>query len=362
MGSFATVNTDMRLCIFVGLPEDLVVLILKRLPIKSLIRFTCVSKRWRLMILSDPNFAKSQFQIASEQQTLSRRAIHESDCESLDFEKPMDFRKVRCPFKQPGLHVRILCSCNGLVFAASSNSDMYIWNPSTGFFKKLPDPGALPSAILWFYGFGYVSTIDDYKVIISFDVSGKKIAKAMVFSSRAKSWKTIEVPYHPVFYLGNLFNEALHWRIYLHGDIVAFDLAKEQFRTMSLPASLNYHHGGVHISSLGSVGGCLCVIIQKNANDSCIDLWVMREYEVADSWTKLYNLKFSDQREWIADLRPVLATETSTFLEKWSHSYRGCKCELIRIGLKEEKIETYMVRKEPFYVIAYEESLLWLND
>ncbi|KAM5584101.1 F-box protein CPR1 [Rosa sericea] len=363
MGSLGTAIPNMQLHIFVGLPEDLIVKILEMLPIKSLIRFTCVSKRWRFMILSDPNFAKSQFQIASEQQTLTRRALceaHESDCESLDFEKPMGSRKVRCPFKQPGRRVRILCSCNGLVFAAPSNSDMYIWNPSTAFFKKLPDPGPHTSEVLWFFGFGYLSAIDDYKLIVSF-LFGKKIVKAKVFSSRANSWKTIELPYYPIVYQGNLFNEAIHWRTYNDDSIVAFDLAKEEFRRISLPTSRNYHHHGAdNIISLGSVGGCLCVIIQKNATDSCIDLWVMRDYGVADSWTKLYNLKVSDQREWITDLRLLLATETSIFLEKGSSSDGGCKYELIRSGHKEEKTETYMVRKERLYVVAYEESLLWL--
>ncbi|XP_024155856.1 F-box/kelch-repeat protein At3g06240-like [Rosa chinensis] len=199
MGSFAATNIDLQLHISECLPKDLIVKILEMLSIKSLIRFTCVSKRWRFMILSDPNFAKSQFQIASEQQTVSRRALceaHESDCESLDFEKPMDSRKVRCPFKQPGRRVRILCSCNGLVVAAPSNSDMYIWNPSTGFFKKLPDPGP--------YGFGYLAATDDCKLIVNF-FRGEKIVKAKVFSSRANSWKTIELPYCPINYQGIFF-------------------------------------------------------------------------------------------------------------------------------------------------------------
>lgn len=57
-----------------NLPEDIVVKILCRLPVKSLIRFTCVSKRWRV-IISDPQFCKSHFQLACEQRTLRQKLL-----------------------------------------------------------------------------------------------------------------------------------------------------------------------------------------------------------------------------------------------------------------------------------------------
>ncbi|KAL6200616.1 hypothetical protein ACLB2K_030397 [Fragaria x ananassa] len=56
-------------------PEDVVVRILMRLPVKSLIRFTYVSKQWRSIIISDPKFAKHQFELASQQRTLCRRFL-----------------------------------------------------------------------------------------------------------------------------------------------------------------------------------------------------------------------------------------------------------------------------------------------
>ncbi|PRQ28854.1 putative F-box domain-containing protein [Rosa chinensis] len=140
------------------LPEHVIVQIMERLPIKSLIRFTSVSKRWRFIILSDPNFAKSRFQ-----QTRSRRVLLCHECEydrmsfpcpdcpepefgSRDLETPWstEDRKVRCPFKKPGDELQSLYSCNGLVCVTlyhrhcMEDLDIYIWNPSTQFFKKLP--------------------------------------------------------------------------------------------------------------------------------------------------------------------------------------------------------------------------------
>ncbi|KAL6204151.1 hypothetical protein ACLB2K_021419 [Fragaria x ananassa] len=57
------------------LPEDVVVNILCRLPVKSLIRFSCVSKRWRSIIISDSQFAKSTFQLASQSKILRQRLL-----------------------------------------------------------------------------------------------------------------------------------------------------------------------------------------------------------------------------------------------------------------------------------------------
>ncbi|XP_050379968.1 uncharacterized protein LOC126797373 [Argentina anserina] len=59
--------------VVVDLPEDVVLKIQCRLPVKSLIRFTCVSKRWRSIIISDLHFAKSTFQLASQAGALSPR-------------------------------------------------------------------------------------------------------------------------------------------------------------------------------------------------------------------------------------------------------------------------------------------------
>lgn len=177
--------------------------ILGRLPIKSLIRFTCVSKRWRFIILSDLPFAKSQ--ILKSRRLLLSAAAGESEFESLHSETPWPFgdsctvSKRSCPFQQPDHVVRLLSSCNGLVCAALFNQDywkpwnVYIWNPSTRFFKKLPDP-VVPSTSysLLFYGFAYLSATDDYKLLIAIRILGdqdeeENQTQAHVFSSKANS-------------------------------------------------------------------------------------------------------------------------------------------------------------------------------
>ncbi|XP_062000584.1 F-box protein CPR1-like isoform X3 [Rosa rugosa] len=312
------------------LPEDVIVRIMQRLPIKSLIRFTCVSKRWRFIILSDPEFAMSQFQIASHHQTLCHRllictvSISESfnsvdEFNSLDLDTPppsplgetsLVLRKVRCPLTQHP--VTILCSCNGLILAAlyDQENKMFIWNPSTQFFKKLPDPADLPSELLCF-GFGYLLATDDYKVIANFKVSDdyyvdeveeeKKGKEMHIFSSKANTWKRTEAPLDFDFdFEGTLSNEVLHWPD--NFGIFAFDLAREEFRRMPLPIP----GGEGEFRYVRAFGDCLCAFDFANLDTaSSIDLWVMKKYGVADSWTKLFNLKVSDQPEKIPYCLPV---------------------------------------------------------
>ncbi|KAM5588334.1 F-box protein CPR1-like [Rosa sericea] len=354
------------------LPEHVIVQIMERLPIKSLIRFTSVSKRWRFIILSDPNFAKSQFQ-----QTRSRRVLcfdpRESEFESRDLETSwstgddsMD-RKLRCPFKNPDDELRSLSSCNGLVCATFSprhtiDLDIYIWNPSTQFYKKLPASPLRVQRVPYVrcYGFGYLSATGEYKVLIN-NLYSLNI-EHHIFSSNSNIWKRIAVPFRlHMDVAGTLSNEALHW---IDKEILAFDLAHEKFRTMLLPD----FKPGQCIMELGEFRGCLCAFDYQNQHIGFIDLWVMKEYNVSESWTKLFTLKISDRPVRMQSLRLIMVMETGTVLEKapisegrdWVTEFK-----LIKSGHKEEKFETRKVSRKMHgntHMIGYEESLLWLGD
>ncbi|XP_062014072.1 F-box/kelch-repeat protein At3g23880-like [Rosa rugosa] len=348
--------------------------ILERLPLKSLIRFTSVSKRWRSIILSDPKFAKSQFQTASDHQTCCHRVListpNESEFQSRNLGTPWSslgdnssVTKVRCPFNRPGTAVNLLCSCNGLVCALHvPENHLYIWNPSTGFFFKLPEPVGCPlkHRCLVYYGFGYLSASDDYKLIAKLelnaadDYDGDEVGgKEMhIFSSRANIWKTTEAPLDANFeYEGALSNEALHWPDNL--DILAFDLAREEFRRLPLPT------GDGDFRDLRAFGDCLCAF-----DFETLDLWVMKEYGVADSWTKLFKLKVSDQPEEIVGWWLVSVMETSTFLQKGTLCHGGgLVFDFIRSVHTEDNPEMHVLSRDTDFreMIEYQETLLWLG-
>lgn len=176
------------------------------LPVKSLMRFKCVSKGWRSLI-SDPQLAKAHFQLASTQQTLTHGLLFfittQQPLESLVLESPSfgdrsSARKLALPFpplnETKDLDLLLLGSCNGLVFACFSKQSYCIWNPTTGFFQGLPDPEfAHPEDVHFLHhGIGYVSETDEYKVIISVDFfSGQEVR---IFSLRDQIWKVMESP------------------------------------------------------------------------------------------------------------------------------------------------------------------------
>ncbi|XP_062006206.1 uncharacterized protein LOC133723395 isoform X1 [Rosa rugosa] len=205
-----------------------------------------------------------------------------------------------------------------------------------------------------------------YKVfVVLVDIVDEK-DKAAIFSSRAHAWKTVlEVDVDDsITGQGTLLKEALHWLGY-HNEIVSFDLAQEEeehrFRKMLLP---NFHNVtlGPQYSHLGvSVGGCLSLAGYLLDATDCIDVWVMREYDVRDSWTKLFNLKLSDPPKEQWSYNRILVTETSMVAEIFVGNVgRG----LVKILKKEEdKCSIYMIGVEGDWIdmIEYQESLLRID-
>lgn len=79
---------------------------------------------------------------------------------------------------------------------------------------------------------------------------------------------------------------------------------------MSLPINVD----SCSVGHMQAFEDCLCVFDRGNfKTDGSVDMWVMKNYSVADSWTKL-KLKVTDQPENIIELRPILVLETTTFL------------------------------------------------
>ncbi|XP_004305233.1 PREDICTED: F-box protein CPR30-like [Fragaria vesca subsp. vesca] len=356
-----------------NLPEEMIVLILTWLPVKSLLRFTCVSKRFHSIILSDPKFAKSQFEAARDRKTLDHTLIYSVkgprfgslDLGTPSFGDPSSARNLNLPFQSPAPAVALLGSCNGIVFLAFDEKIVYVWNPSTGFFKKLPHPVFSPieNGFL-IYGVGYLPATDDYRVlVVSVDCIDDKDGAA-VYSSRAHAWKTLEVAAFSSFsFEGTLLKEALHW-LSIRNEIFAFDLTQQEeykFRKMLPPLCVGDDNGQNHGHLGVSAGGCLSLACCSTDAADCIHVWVMREYDVRDSWTKLFNLKFDPPKEpWDYIHGAVLVVETGMVAGIIVHNnyYRG----LVKILHNEDKCSLYKVEDIWLDCIQYQESLLRIDD
>ncbi|XP_050379574.1 F-box protein CPR1-like [Argentina anserina] len=359
------------------LREEVIELILCWLPVKSLIRFTCVSKHFHSIILSDAKFANFHFQAARDRKTLTRRLLYSIEgsprVESIDLETPYlgdcSFAAGK-PEPEPAAgEVFLLGSCNGFVFLGSDEQVFYMWNPSTGFSKKLvklPDTGVKHDREM-FCGVGYLPATDDYRVFVTyFGYYGDPYDyEAAIFSSTANAWEILEfndLDISPAE--GTLWKETLHWLDY-RLDIVAFDLAQRKdhkFKKMLPPKGLYEKNERRDYNDIIQLSARECLLLVRFLNKASrgIHVWVMREYDMPDSWTKLFNLKFSDPpKERWRYIRGVWVMETSTVFK----ILVGDRNEraLVKILHKDDKCSFCMV-EGMCESVSYQESLLPIDD
>ncbi|XP_048325599.1 uncharacterized protein LOC112491013 [Ziziphus jujuba] len=130
-------------------PDEIVVDILQRLPVKSLVRFRCVSKSWRCLI-SDPIFVRthleshmahisfgtaSRIALSRKADTLLSLQAHESDGFAVAEELDLDLVK--------NSNYYVMGHCDGLLCLLihdAEKSQLVIYNPSIREHRILPLP------------------------------------------------------------------------------------------------------------------------------------------------------------------------------------------------------------------------------
>ncbi|XP_012833178.1 PREDICTED: F-box/kelch-repeat protein At3g23880-like [Erythranthe guttata] len=189
--------------------EDHIEEILSRLPVKSLLRFRCVSKSWRALI-SSKRFIKAHLEHSRKDTTNFTRhvivststppgGIRLKHCSlpPLFCGLVADSSDVDFPITNRVGSVCIRGNCNGLVCVVIDKKHIYLWNPSTRKFKEMPHADAdvdsnsddTTKAII---GFGFDESNEDYKVLAVFNV-GRDETNVKIYSLRTNSWKIIDV-------------------------------------------------------------------------------------------------------------------------------------------------------------------------
>ncbi|KAI5675115.1 hypothetical protein M9H77_06065 [Catharanthus roseus] len=288
------------------LPQEIITDILSRLPAKSIGQFRCVSRPWR-SLLCDPEFLKTQLNRQSQSHDIEEKLLLLSTSRSL-FTLTFSgaaaasdgvLRKLNLPRCQDNW-VNVVGSCNGLALVIDEEESKYLINPTTFQHLKLSNsPEALdPSISFSMHGFGYDSVNDDYKIVTLsyFDTDNEHEPDCAdtfidIYSSKMGSWKRLgPSPYdHAVPYndSGKFLNGSLHWLASSRTNgyasvIAAFNLAHEVFDELPPPASLDKDK--FVFNKLMVLGGCL-YMVDDHFHDH-VDVWVMKEYGVGESWTK----------------------------------------------------------------------------
>nr|XP_023892011.1 F-box/kelch-repeat protein At3g23880-like [Quercus suber] len=328
------------------LPHDIELNILARLPVKSVLRFRCVSKTWYSSIAT-PNFISNHliYHKNNNNNLAYLISIPPTIASPLNINIPIfiggyDHAFIRIseypiPFAFLVSYALSAGSCNGLVCLyhfrnASTNADpIYLWNPSIRKFKRLPD-----YSLTHFHrvstGFAYQSETNDYKVVNIYQMPvpnhhrGVEV-EAEVYALSSNSWRRVGISVTNFFLSSPFINATstfvsgvLHWLGYIseaafHYMILTFDVNNDKFGEIALP-------DGQQLLPQGLMAKPNCLMVFKgklafitldyrkisgiNDNEyrefmsshprnSCF-IWVMREYGVHESWSKLFFVKFEN--------------------------------------------------------------------
>ncbi|XP_059633457.1 F-box protein At3g07870-like [Cornus florida] len=292
------------------LTDDLVTDILSRLVIKTLMRCRCVCKLWR-NLARDPRFIHSHLNNRSSQRSpsfiLSTTIWFDSAFRSqiyfLEHDETLGYSCEEVSFSVPDLkEFRLISSCNGLfcLVHRMCRNIIYVCNPFTRCCTKLPNRINPSQNILGtIMGFGFNPKRNEYKVVEVVHCSGSAMASefhSRVYvhtlgdgSWRGKGYVPCLIPREPAsseaFVCG-----ALHWLCLSPAKQIAFfDITNEAFGFIPFP-EIAVGGGGGSLS-LALMDGCLS--ITGSAFHDHIDLWIMKDYGVKESWVKSFSICFN---------------------------------------------------------------------
>ncbi|KAM7490662.1 hypothetical protein LguiA_033583 [Lonicera macranthoides] len=317
--------------------------ILARLPLKNIVQCTIVCKSWYSLITS-PNFITTHLNRSiaqKESRILIRESIEKAgkdhpgkenysvhwDNVALD-----EYAKFDFPYSSmTSRKLRIVGTCNGLV-------TMYLWNPSIGKFVTVPGPditfwshGSYSNS----YGFGFDTTTDDYKVVRLVHLENDD--------------DTSIVPPEVELYELSTGADLL---------IATFDMRNEALGVMMGPLCVR---AMMDWDTRLQVYGESLSFMHKPINDGSCNIWVMKEYGVAESWTKQFTIDLSKVDSW----RPSYFRENGNiFLVTYGgylHSGFGDGGNLLCYDPKSKQIKKVEGKEVVSFVGTYRESLVLLK-
>ncbi|KAI3469406.1 hypothetical protein Pfo_026069 [Paulownia fortunei] len=339
------------------LPQEILIDIFSWLPTKSIGKCRCLAKPWRTL-LSTPQFIKSHLTRKTHQENL----ILITPSHSIHSIATIKDDAVSRKLELSNSWTEVVGSCDGLVLLVNEEYEKFLVNPITLQQVKIPNS---PLALKWresfsMHGFGYDNLRDDYKVVTLsyYDTDNEYEPDCVdtfvdVYSAKRGDWKRVESsPFDhavPELSAGAFVNGAIHWLASSRESgypsvIAAFSLVDDVFYEIPAPSGVDVEK--FVFNKLVVHGGCLCMIDARS--NSRMEVWTMKEYGLADSWTKfsidadyewdilkplcfigdeevvfitegeslvVYNLKEGTLRDMVVDGVPAMFIDGGTFVE-----------------------------------------------
>lgn len=304
------------------LPHEVALDIFLRLPVISVLQSRFVCRYWHNLLL-DQNLATLHLsQVVNRNPLLifhSDYPIRNELCfaelpagDDNDYQKGT-VKKISTPFSALMPDFTVEGSCNGLLCLSDTlyKDALYIYNPLTRDYKELPKTRQYEEETV-VYGFGYHPGAKEYKVvkivhhsIVNFAdqyvrrmiIRGTSKSEVLVFTLGGNAWRNVGLaPYrlerrsHEALFT----NGRLHW---LHFGvyenvrgliIISFDLAEEKFYEVPRPNLIPIDGRNYHLSILR---GCLSAVVYGHGLRRDLEIWVMKEYNVKESWIKEFKFR-----------------------------------------------------------------------
>lgn len=304
------------------LPSEIWREILCKLPVKSLVRFRCVSKSW-LSLIDDHDFGRlhlKNFKNNRQETHLLAVEGRKRQCfvRCSDTYKTTDAKTIGKHGRwvvEEGWHFE--CSVDGLVLLKrrsrdhSRSNELMVWNPSirkVHSIPSLPEIENSPDRALSYteIGLGYDPLVNNYKHVKLIFADPDILHSVAVYTFGAASWTISQfqgkgrsdwhwdlssIKTEKVYLRGSLYFSArdLNCSVW---EVVSIDLSSEVLSSTSLPDSpcfkSDYLDGRLTLVD----GGCSLGVITSEPSGSS-SLWVLEESSGAEGepvrWMKRYS-------------------------------------------------------------------------
>lgn len=309
----------------VSFPDEVILQILARLPVKSLFSCKIVCKLW-YRLTSEKYFAQVYNELSVKNSMVLVEVSETSESKSylvcIDklrgvSELSLDFLKDR---------VKVRASCNGLLCCSSIRDKgvYYICNPMTREFRLLPRSRERP--VTRFYPDGEAILVglacdlsnQKFNVVLagyhrSFGQRADGTFICLVFDSELNKWRKFVSFQDDHFTHMNrnqvvCVNGSLHWLTGSCSCILVLDLACDIWRKMTLPTEVN-HGSGNRIYLLES-DGCLSLV---QISDAWMNIWLLKDYE-REKWELVERVSLRCIRVLVPGIFPISQTGEFIFL------------------------------------------------
>jgi F-box interacting protein len=299
------------------LPEDLSMEILSRLPVKSLMRYKCVSKSWYALV-TNPSFISKHLKISHNLNRgaailrrvdgLDQRRLSTLSNETLEVSGDVDLSQW---FQDEVSMVSMFGPCNGILCLSCTlwkkrdghrdYDPLVLWNPATRESKMLPPfPQQRDLNFVSRFGFGFDPKTNDYKVVRIMNF-GDRQCKVQVYNLSTNSWRVLDSSPNPSYFIyksrfSSYLNGVYYWWARVHycsymGPrlLLSFDMSNEVFREVLPPP---FERVSTWTEDVAVINDSVTLILPCGIESKeWVGIWVLNECGVERTWTKIFTIR-----------------------------------------------------------------------